>query len=368
MSGQSLCIRTFAEVIRGRMNKKAQIKNFDTEKKLFQSDAEAKRKNNEIDLSQVYAFYKLLLDAVVYIALGNGEEGIPDINPSMTSQLKNGEWEINQKIKEIAQRKEAKKIISGYFEANLIPNIPNSVRPSVLDDIDTLVRDSSDIKRRKRDSLKQAYQQRKSDALYLAEVYLLALCNGTNKKDDNQSQPKTAAKKKKSDDPFEKLDTIDALIRDLPAPKKIDPPAQPLKEEQPYISELYAAYGDKEGIADFCESHLAQFDEYQEDRNERRIDYFAADSIRRGVSELYSGKYANQFNVLKDETFAGVNNTARKSFPNGYERMLNVMEQAVIIQVNQYILSRSPHWISNRIKKGVCHFLVNDNKLKWVKR
>lgn len=368
MSDESLCIRTFAEVIRGRMNKKAQIKNFDTEKKLFQSDAEAKRKNIEIDLSQVYAFYKLLLDAVVYIALGNGEEGIPDINPSMTSQLKNGEWEINQRIKEIAQRKEAKEIVSNYFEANLIPNIPSNVYQSVLDDIDTLVRNSSDVKRRKRDALKQAYQQRKSDALYLAEVYLLAICNGTNKKDDNQSQSTTTAKKKKSDDPFEKLDAIDALIRDLPAPKQIDPPEQPLEEEQPYISELYAAYGDKEGITDFCEAYLAQYDEYNEDRNERRIDYFAADSIRHGISELYSGKYANQFDVLKDETFAGVNNTARKSFPNGYERMLSVMEQAATIQVNQYILSRSPHWISNRIRMGVCHFLVNDKRLRWVKR
>ena len=364
MSDEPLCIRTFAEVMRGRMNKKAQIKNFDTERNSFQSDAEAKRRNIEIDLSQVYKFYKLLLDSIIYIAIENSETGIPDINRSMTTQLKNGKQEINQKIMEIAQRKESKKTVTDFFEANLVPNIPDGIRPSVLHDIDTLVRDSSNVKGRKRDSLKTAYRQRKSDAPYLAEVYLFAICNGVNRKTNAEST--VAAKNGK--DPFKEIDALDALIAALPAPKEIKPPEQPLKEELPYISELYAAYGDKEAIIDFCETHLTLYNEYQEDMEERRIDYFAADSIRHGVRELYSGKYANQFDVLKKETYSGVKNTAKKSFPNGYDKMLSVMEQAVVIQVGQYLLGRSPNWISNKIKMGVCHFLVIDNKLRWVKR
>jgi hypothetical protein len=47
--------------------------------------------------------------------------------------------------------------------------------------------------------------------------------------------------------------------------------------------------------------------------------------------------------------------------------MLAVMEQASGLQVERYLLSRSPYWISTPIKKGVCHFLVNDGDLKWVK-
>ncbi|AQU03377.1 hypothetical protein B1774_04585 [Dehalococcoides mccartyi] len=169
-------------------------------------------------------------------------------------------------------------------------------------------------------------------------------------------------------DPFEALKSAEALLAMIPAPTQVEPPEQPLLEEQPYISELYAAYGDKEGVADFSEEHLPHYCEYCEDIKERRIDYFAAESIRRGVSELYSGEYASQFDVLKDETFDGVKNTARKTFPNGYECMLGVMEQAVLIQVKKYILSQSPNWISNKIKMGICHFLVNDNKLRWVKK
>jgi hypothetical protein len=166
------------------------------------------------------------------------------------------------------------------------------------------------------------------------------------------------------------LKTADALLATIPAPTMVDPPEIPLPEEQPYISELYAAYGDREGVVDFGEAHLTRYGdgEYDEDIKDRRIDYFAAESIRRGVSELYSGEYANQFDVLKDETLDGVKNTARKTYLNGYERMLGVMEQAVSIEVKRYLLSRSPNWISNRIKMGVCHFLVNENRLRWVRK
>lgn len=367
MSVESLCIRAFAETIREKMDQKACIKNFDSENNLFQSDSEVKTKA-AINLTGVYNFYKLLLDAVIYISMGKNEDGIPDIDATMATQLKKGKWEVHQKIKEIAQRKSAKKIVSDYFAANLIPNIPKSVRTNVLDSIDDLVRNSEDVRKRKKDALRQAYRQRKSDAEYLADVWLFAICNGTNIIEDYESLSANTRKSKISQDPFEALRNAEALIAMLPAPKQITPPEQPGEDEQLYIKELYAAYGDKEGINDFCEKHLTSYINCEEDLKERRIDYFAAESIRRGVLELSSGKYINQFDVLKGETYSGVKDTARRKFEDGYDRMLAVMEQAVIIQVNQYILSRSPYWISNEIKKGVCHFLVNDNKIKWVKK
>ena len=98
------------------------------------------------------------------------------------------------------------------------------------------------------------------------------------------------------------------------------------------------------------------------------IDFYAAETIRRGVLELGSGKLSDQFNVLKGETFDGVKDTAKRTHPNGFDHMLAVMEQAVNAPVNNYLLSSSPYWISGKIKKGVCHHLVNDGKLVWVKR
>ena len=363
MSGQPLCIRTFAETMRERMSKNAHIKTFDADKKSFQSDTEAKNRD-AVNLSQVHPFYELLLKSVLYVAIENETADIPDVDATMASQLKNGKWEIHGKIKEIAQDKGAKAIVTDYFAANLVPNIPSAVLQSVLDDIDALIKNAPDIKTRKKNALKQGFQQRKSDASYLAEVWLLAICNGVNVINSTPSKTQSRASK----DPFEGLKYAEELISAVPAPpEQIIPPVQPLAVEQTYIIELYAAYGDKEGIAGFNESHLTQYEEYSEDLNDRRIDYFAADSIRRGVMEMYSGSYANQFEVLKNETLTGIKDTSRRTFPNGYERMLGVMEQATRIQVARYILSASPDWINNSIRKGVCHFLVSDKKLKWVK-
>lgn len=76
----------------------------------------------------------------------------------------------------------------------------------------------------------------------------------------------------------------------------------------------------------------------------------------------------NQFDVLKNETLNGVKNTWKKSYPSGYQRMLAVMDSALTIQVTNYILGNVPKWISNDIRQGVCHFLVKEGKLYWVKR
>ena len=139
-------------------------------------------------------------------------------------------------------------------------------------------------------------------------------------------------------------------------------------EERVYIKELYNAYGDAEGLDSFSEKDLSSYPEYAEDLDDRRIDYYAAESIRRGVLELKGNRLIGQFEVLKNETLDGVKDTAKRTHINGYEHMLAVMEQAVNAPISNYILCASPYWINGKIKKGVCHHLVNDGKLVWIKR
>lgn len=164
------------------------------------------------------------------------------------------------------------------------------------------------------------------------------------------------------------IEDIDRKIQQLPKPTPVPVPQRTADVESPFIQELYAAYGDAENITDFAETNLIDYPEYVEDLDDRRIDFYAAVTIERGVMELDSNGLSNQFDVLKQETLTGVKDTARKPQPNGYERMLSVMEQAIHVPLNNYMLSKSPYWISGNIKKGVCHHLVNDGKLKWVKK
>nr|DAT75080.1 MAG TPA: hypothetical protein [Caudoviricetes sp.] len=164
------------------------------------------------------------------------------------------------------------------------------------------------------------------------------------------------------------IDDIQKKIKSLPRPTNVPVPKVATQNEQIYIEELYQAYGDAEGMDSFSADTLSSFPDYSDDLEDRRIDFYAAETIRRGVLELKGSDMTGQFDILKDETYNGVKDTAKRTHPNGYERMLAVMEQAVITPVTNYILSASPYWISGKIKKGVCHHLVNDGKLTWIRR
>ena len=172
----------------------------------------------------------------------------------------------------------------------------------------------------------------------------------------------------KSDLDLALINDIQEKIKSLPRPANVPVPKEATQNEETYIDELFLAYGDAEGMDVFSRNDLLSFPDYEEDLNGRRIDFYAAESIRRGVLELGSGSLTDQFDVLKSETLVGVTDTAKRTHPNGYERMLAVMEQAVTTPMTNYVLSASPYWIGGKIKKGVCHHLVNDGKLTWIRR
>ena len=172
----------------------------------------------------------------------------------------------------------------------------------------------------------------------------------------------------KSDLDLTLINDIQEKIKSLPRPAHVPVPKEATQNEETYIDELFLAYGDAEGMNVFSANDLPSFPDYEEDLNGRRIDFYAAESIRRGVLELGSGSLTDQFDILKSETLVGVTDTAKRTHPNGYERMLAVMEQAVTTPMTNYVLSASPYWIGGRIKKGVCHHLVNDGKLTWIRR
>lgn len=164
------------------------------------------------------------------------------------------------------------------------------------------------------------------------------------------------------------VNEIETKIDQLFKPQTIPVPLNVSTQEKTYISELYKAYGDAESISDFNESTLDSFDEYKDDFADRRIEYYSAESVRRSVQEISTENLSNQFEVLKNETYEGIKDTSRIKHSNGYEHMLAIMQQTISLPLSNYLFKNSPQWISPTIRKGVCHHLVNDHKLKWVKK
>lgn len=107
----------------------------------------------------------------------------------------------------------------------------------------------------------------------LLENILLDIINGS-------SMPQIA---KESEIDLELIDEIQQKIKSLPRPANVPVPAVATEDEQKYISELYLAYGDAEDMDSFSGKDLSSFPDYAEDLDDRRVDFYAAETIRRGV-------------------------------------------------------------------------------------
>jgi hypothetical protein len=68
---------------------------------------------------------------------------------------------------------------------------------------------------------------------------------------------------------------------------------------------------------------------------------------------------------LKDETHNGIVEVHERNYDHGYARLNAVMSQAAPVPISKCVL-RETDRIGNSDKKGACHFLVNDGRIKWV--
>lgn len=77
------------------------------------------------------------------------------------------------------------------------------------------------------------------------------------------------------------IDDIQEKIKSLPRPTNVPVPKVATQDEQIYINELFLAYGDAEKMTVFTVNDLLSFPDYSDDLEERRIDFYAAETIRR---------------------------------------------------------------------------------------
>ncbi len=79
------------------------------------------------------------------------------------------------------------------------------------------------------------------------------------------------------------IDDIEEKIKSLPRPADFPVPKVATQDEQIYIDELCLAYGDAVKRASFSTDDLPSFPDYLADLEDRRIDFYAAETIRLSV-------------------------------------------------------------------------------------
>jgi hypothetical protein len=305
----------------------------------------------------------ILLDLITdFAAVGQLSENY-SLKPGKVSELWNFKSDVHSDVTDLAAMDKVIKAMPGAVRKNVIPALIGAAMDDLIENLRKLLNADKSIAKEKRDEL-LALAQKDKLADFLATVYLYSLTR-SNKKVEGRGDMETAADLSVTVDDIEKIKEI---YRRIPRPKDIEVPDEPENDELTYIAELLAAYAEKTGVAELSLDALAGYRQYREDLRQRRKEYYAAETIRRGTREVFGETDPDQFGILKDETYDGIFDVYSQDYQDGYERLLKVMAHVSSIQINKSPLSKLPEWIGNKEKKGVCHILVNDGVIRWVVR
>lgn len=130
--------------------------------------------------------------------------------------------------------------------------------------------------------------------------------------------------------------------------------------EKQYLDELMNAFSDVSGKEVNFSNVSDDFDHDSEFRSARN-NYFSADALDKFSRDWLP----DGFDELKDECYEAISPTFRQNHNDGYDKYLKTCEAAVAISYTSHPLV---HYIKTQDKKGLCHHLVNEGMIRWVKK
>ena len=228
--------------------------------------------------------------------------------------------------------------------------------PKMYSEMVKLVRES-DLTQEVKDELLKYYSNgERPEFLGRALLYALA---GDNKADDTQSA---------EDDVDEDIAKFKNIIKKkYPKPRAMTPPAKIEEHEVPYVRELYRVYGEITGKTYTEPDELNDTKKYRRNFDQQRKCYYKAETIRRELRDTIRLDEEDDFEQLKDEVYDGVIGTRdSRSYTTGFDRMCAVMQQASSLPLSNNLQNITLDWVGPGEKQGVCHMLVNDDRLYWV--
>lgn len=146
------------------------------------------------------------------------------------------------------------------------------------------------------------------------------------------------------------------------------PPPAVADGEMKYVKELFEVYQEKTGKKCDKAEDLEPYPKLKRNFNRQRKDYYLAETIRRGLRDTVCAGETQNFDLLKDEMYEGVVVTEEKEYGCGYDRLSAVLEHATTVQLSANVEILTLNWVGPGEKKGICHMLVNDERLSWMGR
>ena len=137
--------------------------------------------------------------------------------------------------------------------------------------------------------------------------------------------------------------------------------------EAGYISALRGAYAEVLSRDELTVDDIPSLPKkYQKNFYGQRKAYLSAESIQRSIREVYEDG-ENQFDILKEDAFGGIQTTYYDDYDNGYRRLIEVLKKISDVQLTKSKLMLIKNLIGNLERLGIIHILVNDKTMvSWV--
>ena len=289
-------------------------------------------------------------------------------NPYKISRTEARDWyhgaqSIPKGIRDGADNTRVVKNAEEYFEDNVVPEIYSDKEQDVLDGIAELIRDDKSIKSTKRKRFETLYKSGET-AAFLAETFLYAV-----KSENGLYQRPVKKKKTKPLAETGDIEEFENLMKQrYKKPDPMIPPAELAEHEMRYASELLAAYADAEKLPGMNKADLdnPKFSRYSRNFNRQRKFYYMAETILEASRDTLKLKEQECFDKAKDEVFDGIIETCDRPYDDAYKRLLAVIDRAGIVPLSKKIQDMLLEWMGPGEKQGVCHMLVNDERIRWV--
>lgn len=284
------------------------------------------------------------------------ENDVPyEVNNKNSSAWGNGTEPIPQKIQAEIGKNETLAILIKYFSSqDFKVAISDAKEDEMYEAMVMLVRECNISDSKKKALLK--YYKGLGSYEFLARVFQRAVL-GDNKVVSSKRKRKAADTSADSVVEFEKL-----VRRKKPVPKV---PKRVQQDEIKYVMQLYAAYSDKTGKSIKKASDLDALN-YRDDFEHHRKNYYKAELVCRETRDTIRPDEESPIEELKNEIEEGVYETRRKPYDDALFKVDAVMEQASKVPISSWVDDATFRWIGPAEKKGVCHILVNDERIKWV--
>lgn len=148
-------------------------------------------------------------------------------------------------------------------------------------------------------------------------------------------------------------------LKKRPKPERPPESIDPKEKKMYYIDELLKAYcqftDGKVKDLETLKSDTLIFDHF----TRQREDYYSAQSLKRFSRDEFVDE---PYKDVKEEVYRGVIDISLNKYKNGFERVNTTLSEARKISIDINELGK----VYPSDKCGMCHELVNDEKMKWV--